>query len=344
MHALPFHTDALLQPLGDAAPSGPDLEYDPRFAELQLMGAGKPERQYGDKLYPAEAPEWGSVQEQALVLAQETRDLRVAVWLTRSAARTHGLGGAAAGLALVHGLLAQRWEDVHPQLDASDNNDATMRLGALGPLTAPEAVLADLRSATLVPVRGSLSWRELELGLGRAEAFAEETVPTETGVLQALQGLLQEHDSLRATVAQLCAASAGICAVLDERLGSDHHADMTPLTRLVDVLKTAVAQVTGSEQGDPEGAADGAAHGTAQSLLGTSPAGAIGGLVSRADVMRQLDRICEWIERHEPTNPAPILIRRAQRLMNKSFMEIMRDLAPDGVAQIENLAGPEAAS
>jgi type VI secretion system protein ImpA len=60
--------------------------------------------------------------------------------------------------------------------------------------------------------------------------------------------------------------------------------------------------------------------------------------------VRQLDRICEWIERHEPTNPAPILIRRAQRLMNKSFMEIMRDLAPDGVAQIENLAGPEAVS
>jgi type VI secretion system protein ImpA len=336
MHALPFDTDALLQPLSDAAPSGADLEYDPRFAELELAGAGKPERQYGDKLYPAEAPEWGTVQEQALALAQETRDLRVAVWLTRSAARTHGLAGAAAGLALVHGLLVQHWDDVHPRLDAGDNNDPTMRLSALGPLTVPEAAMADLRSATLVPVRGSLSWRELELGLGRAEATTDETVPTETGVLQALQGLLQEHDSLRPTIERLCAASDGISAVLDERLGNNHHADLTPLKRLADVLKTAVAQVTGHEQGDAAAGAPG--------QPGANAAGAIGGLASRADVVRQLDRICEWIERHEPTNPAPILIRRAQRLMNKSFMEIMRDLAPDGVAQIENLAGPEAAS
>ncbi len=335
MQALPFDTDALLQPLGEAAPSGPDLEYDPRFAELQVTGAGKPERQYGDKLYPAESPEWGTVQEQSLVLAQETRDLRVAVWLTRSAARTHGLAGAAAGLALVHGLLMQRWDDVHPRLDASDNNDPTMRLSALGPLTVPEAAMADLRSATLVPVRGSLSWRELELGLGRAEAAADETVPTETGVLQALQGLLQEHDSLRTTIERVCAASDGIHNVLDERLGSHHQADLTPLKRLTDVLKTAVAQVSGNEQGDAAAGAPG--------QPGAGAVGAIGGLASRADVVRQLDRICEWIERHEPTNPAPILIRRAQRLMNKSFMEIMRDLAPDGVAQIENLAGPEAA-
>jgi type VI secretion system protein ImpA len=336
MQALPFDTDALLQPLGDTTPSGPDLEYDPRFAELALTGAGKPERQYGDKLYPAEPPEWGTVQEQALVLAQETRDLRVAVWLTRSATRTHGLAGATAGLSLVHGLLVQRWDDVHPQLDASDNDDPTMRLGALGPLTVPEAAMADLRAATLAPVRGSLTWRELELGLGRAEAATDEVVPTETGVLQALQSLLQEHPELGATVERVCAAAEGIAAVLDERLGSGHHADVAPLKRLTDVLKTAVAQVTGSATAEGDGAAQG---------LMTGVAGAtIGGLASRADVVRQLDRICEWIERHEPTNPAPILIRRAQRLMNKSFMEIMRDLAPDGVAQIENLAGPEAAT
>jgi type VI secretion system protein ImpA len=338
MQALPFDTDALLQPLGDAAPSGPDLEYDPRFAELDLLGAGKPERQYGDKLYPAEAPEWATVQEQALVLAQDTRDLRVAVWLTRSAARTHGLAGASAGLSLVHGLLVQRWDDVHPQLDASDNNDATMRVGALGPLTAPEAAMADLRAATLVPVRGSLTWRDLELGLGRAEAGPDEPVPTETGVLHALQNLLQEHDSLRATIDQLCLAADGIHSLLEERLGSGHHADLTPLKRLADVLKTAVARVSGHAPDE--------ADGSTQGLLGAGGAGAtgaIGGLASRADVVRQLDRICEWIERHEPTNPAPILIRRAQRLMNKSFIEIMRDLAPDGVAQIENLAGPDAA-
>jgi type VI secretion system protein ImpA len=35
------------------------------------------------------------------------------------------------------------------------------------------------------------------------------------------------------------------------------------------------------------------------------------------------------------------LIRRAQRLMNKSFIEIVRDLAPSGVDQVELIAGPQ---
>ena len=56
-------------------------------------------------------------------------------------------------------------------------------------------------------------------------------------------------------------------------------------------------------------------------------------------MVRSLDRACEWLERHEPTNPAPLLIRRAQRLMGKSFLEIIRDLAPAGIDQIENIAG-----
>jgi type VI secretion system protein ImpA len=61
---------------------------------------------------------------------------------------------------------------------------------------------------------------------------------------------------------------------------------------------------------------------------------------TREDVIRILDNVCDWLQRHEPTNPAPLLIRRAQRLMTKNFMEIIRDLVPEGVDQVEKLAGP----
>ena len=50
---------------------------------------------------------------------------------------------------------------------------------------------------------------------------------------------------------------------------------------------------------------------------------------AHADAHRALERVCEWIERNEPSNPAPLLIRRAQRLMSKSFIDIIRDLAPE---------------
>jgi type VI secretion system protein ImpA len=55
--------------------------------------------------------------------------------------------------------------------------------------------------------------------------------------------------------------------------------------------------------------------------------------------MRALDSVCRYYERIEPGNPAPLLIRRAQRLINKSFIEIIQDLAPDSLGQIRTIAG-----
>ena len=80
-----------------------------------------------------------------------------------------------------------------------------------------------------------------------------------------------------------------------------------------------------------DAAADAARGGVAPSAPGT--------INSREDAIRALERVCEWIERNEPSNPAPLLIRRSQRLMTKNFIDIIRDLVPDGLNQIEKLAG-----
>ena len=155
--------------------------YEPPFAALELAGAGKPERQYGEKVYPAEPPDWAAVHEGALTLAAATRDLRLAVWLLRSGCHLHGLAGAVAGLQLLDGLLSQHWDHVHPQLDASDNNSPLLRLSALSPLTpqespypGPALVQGDLRQARLLASdRSSPLVRDIELGLRAAEPLAD---------------------------------------------------------------------------------------------------------------------------------------------------------------------------
>ena len=62
---------------------------------------------------------------------------------------------------------------------------------------------------------------------------------------------------------------------------------------------------------------------------------------SRADAVRMLEKICEFIEKTEPANPAPLFIRRGQRLMTKNFVEIMQDLAPDSLNQLKQITGLE---
>ena len=166
--------ESLLAPISADAPCGPDLEYDPAFQAMLDAGAGKPERQYGDKVYAAEPPDWPVVHEQATQLAARTRDLRVAVWLARSGARVRGLIGAVDGLRLVQGLVERHWEHLHPPLDASDNNDPTARVMALTALSDAATGLADLRAASLTGKRGALTVRDIELALGAGEPMPGE--------------------------------------------------------------------------------------------------------------------------------------------------------------------------
>ena len=340
MSAALIDIEPLLAPLDGPSPSGAALDYDPRFQALEQAGAGKPERQWGDKIYPAEAPDWPTVLEFALPLAAQSRDLRVAVWLLRCGARLHGLAGAFRGLRLVHGLLTGLWDSVHPQLDASDSNDPTMRLSALAPLLSADAVLADLRAAALAPERGSLTLRDLELGLARAEPSAQETVPTEAGVLQALDGLLQRHAGLADMLRQAHRSALDIGTLVERQIGAARAPDFAPLIQLLQIAAQAVDRVQGqasAARADTNGRALASAPAPVSAGTATS-----GNIRSRADAVRELERVCDWIERNEPSNPAPLLIRRAQRLMNKSFLDIVRDLAPEGLNQIEHIAGPQA--
>jgi len=335
MAAQLIDVESLLAPLDGDAPAGPDLEYDPDFQALEQAAAGKPERQYGDKVFPAEPPDWPAVSEHAAALAARTRDLRVAVWLTRAQTRLHALPGAVRGLQLVQGLLERSWEHVHPQLDADDDNDPTMRLNALLPLYASEDLPADLRAAGLAAMRGALRLRDLELGLGRAEPMADEAAPTEVGVLQALGELQSSHPEVATTLQAAAAAAAAIDASLQAKVGS-RAPDAAALLRLLGTGPAALARLRG-ETADSEPSAQGADDDVGGAA---APAGGGGAIRNRADAARELDRVCLWLEHNEPSNPAPLLIRRAQRLMNMSFVDIVRELAPAGIEQVETIVGP----
>lgn len=318
--------EPLLPALEGEAPCGVDLEYDAAFLALLEAGAGKPETQWA----AAVPPDWPAALEQALQLARRTRDLRIAVWVTRSAAHVHGLVGAVRGLQLLHGLIALHWDHVHPMLDPGEGNDPTIRVNALMPLMHPDAGLADLRAATLTDERGALRVRDLELGIGRVEPLAGESVPTEEGVLKALAAALKATPGLGETMRAGHAAVVRIEASLAERIGADRSADFSPLKALLSIVDQAARRASGAVE--TESTAGGAAS---VGPMASDP----GNISSREDAIQALQRVCDWIELNEPSNPAPLLIHRAQRLMSKNFIEIIRDLIPDGLGQVEKLAG-----
>jgi type VI secretion system protein ImpA len=266
-----------------------------------------------------------------LALARRTRDLRLAVLLARASARVAGIAGYAAGLALIVGLLERQWSSVHPALDASDGNDPTMRLNALAPLVDSATGLADLRDALVGRPGSAFTVRLIELAWGKTDLRPNEARPTQTGVLEGLRAAAQDDGAVLQALRSLQPATHKIEAILGQQVGVAGP-DLRPLKSLAACCAQAVAQLEGAPA--PAATADGPSE---SQSVGT--AGFTGDVQTRGDVLRTLELACDWIERNEPTNPAPLLIRRAQKLMSKSFMELVRDLAPDGLPQIERIAG-----
>ena len=65
----------------------------------------------------------------------------------------------------------------------------------------------------------------------------------------------------------------------------------------------------------------------------------LGAVTRREDAIRLLDLVIEYYERNEPSSPLPLLIARARRLADKGFLDLLRDLAPDGFGQAERVFG-----
>jgi type VI secretion system protein ImpA len=63
---------------------------------------------------------------------------------------------------------------------------------------------------------------------------------------------------------------------------------------------------------------------------------------SRNDIDLLLEKIYLYFEKNEPSHPAPLFIRRIQRLMTYNFYEIMKDISPESLDQLLNLIGQPA--
>ena len=329
-------------PFAEGDPSGPNLEYDADFMALERAQQARPEQVIGDSVKPAQEPDWRDVLERAEALMGRTRDLRVAVALTHALLRTQGVEGFGTGLNVIKGLLEGQWESVHPHLDADDNNDPTLRVNSLLSLAASDGVLKTLREVPLVASKtlGRFSLRDIRIASGKQPAPAGLAEPPKQVQIDAA---FRDADlaELQASAAQIALALENVGAVdklLVDKVGNQAP-ELKPLVLDLTEIKHVLAEQL-SARGVGTVGADGAAAGGDAAKAG----GARGEVDSREDVVRQLDRLCEYYRRHEPSSPVPMLLRRAKRLVSKDFMEIVRDLTPGGVAEAELLGGIEKAS
>ncbi|SDV09303.1 type VI secretion system protein TssA [Pseudomonas mucidolens] len=332
----------LLAAVSATSPCGEDLEYDADYLHLERAAQGQPERSMGDSILPAEPPEWRSIQQQSLDLLQRSKDLRITHFLLQSSLALQGVSGLANVLRLISELLQQYWGDLHPRLDAEDNNDPTVRINALAGLTCDETIRL-LRESILTRSRtfGPVSLRGA-LNASGLQSFPGEQLGAEQLTGAFLDSDAQQVQATRVALDEARSACETIERYVSDQVGSAQGVDLGPLKQPLKQALQIFSQFA-PQDGDsrePEVVSDDNAASVEHAAPPAAPR-STGEIASRDEVLRHLDRILAYYSRHEPSSPLPVLLNRAKNLVHADFAAIVRNLIPDGMSQFENLRGPD---
>jgi type VI secretion system protein ImpA len=280
--------------------------------------------------------DWRDVKRRCERLFEVSRDLRVAVLWLRAQLRLEGVSSLAASLRLLTGLMDGFWEGLHPQPDP-DDGDLYARANVLALLVDPDSVLADLRDANIVSLRGvgEVKVRAVEIAMGTIAARDDETAWSRTQVEQLFADAVAQGISLPTDIAEVQSQLASLTALLGERMSNADAPDLKPLRQTLSTIAMLMPQV-GAVGGD---VADDAASADAPAAAGGGGQALSGRINSRAEALRAIEMVCDYLERAEPTNPAQLLLRRAGRLLNHNFLQLMKELAPDALSEVARIMG-----
>jgi type VI secretion system protein ImpA len=341
--------ETLLAEVSAEDPCGPDLEYDADMRELEQAAQGKPEQQMGDTIVAGEEPDWRDVQRRTISLFSRTKDLRVSTLLTKALLRNGGFEGLADGLAVMRGMVDRFWDNLHPRLDPDDANDPTMRINIVTGLCDQDGMLVAVRNTPFVvsPNLGRFGLRELAFASGDGTPTDGQPAPSMSTIDGAfMDASLESISSCSEALSSCLEQLRELEAKLTDVVGSSNAPNLDGLRRLLfQASKLVKEKLTARTAGDSDESGSDQEPG-AQASVGSgngnaSPGRSLSGDVrSRDDVVRTLDKIVEYYQRFEPSSPVPILVKRCKRLVTASFEDIVKNLIPDAVTQLEVIKGP----
>lgn len=318
------------------------------------------------------------VEERASELLRKIgKDLEVVQFLTLAAVHLRGLQGLLEGLAVFDGLMSAMPESVHPQPDPSDPTDVMMRTNILGEMAGGPAFIALLRESVLLDSsQGSLQFRDAAVLQGKLPAspidglsgmehlvavfFAHAApaaglpdvvrstddrlarIPAARDVIQGLYLQIQAAlDTFRRVIDRFprgLVRTTGTLNTLElaaALLGKVSDDLLAELNR-TQLQRTGMVAPTDGVPGVPATVSPGA---TIAPAAGHSGA-VIQKLATRDDARRQIILIAEFLDRIEPSHPAPLFLRRAARLLAaNSFFDIVEDMLEGSIGDVERLAG-----
>ena len=343
-----FDVESLLSEVSPEARCGEDASQDGEFFELEALVRPRPPGavQTAEEAQMVE-PNWMEIRRRALALLQRSRHLQVALYFSLALLATEGLSGLRDGLYLIRGLLERFWDDLYPRLDPQDDNDPTERMNILMPLSTepvgqwdPVRFRSRLQRLPLCNSRraGGFSLRDIQIALGEKMTPEGGRETPQMPIIQAAfrETAMEELQNTLRGAHQAIEHLDGIRNVFQERAQDGSSPELSELRgdleKICRVLEPYARTGPATGGGAP-----------ADTVIGLAaerePTTMTGEIRSRSDALAAIERACQYFERHEPSSPVPLLLRRAQRLAPKTFLEIIEDVCPGAIDQVAAVSG-----
>ncbi len=315
----------LLKSISTESPCGPDLEYDHDFLKMSQSLESPQESIVGG--VTQKDPNWNEIASLAEALFLRTKDLRVAIALSRAWTHKSGLTGLVSGLHLVNDLLALYWQEIHPCLDIEDENDPTRRLNVLSEIGSYEIFVRDVQSIMITFPLVKISIRDILIILGK---ISTKNVSVEYTQAQ-IEEMFRSQDnapviqSLSHDLTEILKTLQEIQAFLKQKINEALLPDFKKLSATLESILFLCNNLTTSNQNVNQVEHSLVEEGRVMDNKISSHEE----VCNREDVTRVLEKVCKYIERTEPTNPVSLIIRLAQTLMTKNFLEIIEAIPPE---------------
>jgi type VI secretion system protein ImpA len=337
---------ALTSPVSDEEPCGPDLELagDADYMNYMARAEGIIPTSYfsgpDGKPFDRTSVDFASEFEAIKPLLARTRDLRLLTILAKMLILNRDLAGFETCVSAIGALLEQRWDDVHPR---GEDGIFAARIAAIETLDDMPPVIMPLQHLPIAESRrfGAVSYRSYMIANGEVKPREGEEAFEIGAVEQALMETeLSQLVSNRAHFDTVSKALANIQTVcIDRSSGEMVKLERLPpfVQKIFDLLNDFVTRR------DPSAALATVGGEAAQPADAGAPAATIAaGLIrSPADAAAGLAAVADYFSRFEPSNPALLLVRQAEQLMGKSFLEVIRILVPTHVEQAAILLGKD---
>ncbi|MXN73653.1 type VI secretion system protein TssA [Burkholderia sp. 4701] len=339
-----------MTPIEATAPCGLDLEYDPEFVVLASRITMQPDTQYGNFVGTPEPVNWSDIDRDCRRLMVRSKDIRLAVTFTRCRTQLAGSPGLAEGLRLLASWLITYPDAIHPQLTVDTDRDAALeiRTNALQALTDAGGLLSDAREIVLTQSSiARLQMRDVE------RAFAHprpSDALTPDSVMLQIDDLRARQSRVMTGLDEALAALNDIDRWCGDQLGT-HAPDLSVFMRLLnrvgrastsapafDARAGTVSADSARVVGDPDaehaliaGADEDVPHCDPRDI--DTIALTATALSDRRDALQRIREARVWFEVHEPSSPIPVLLKRAEQLVGKRYIEVVNAIPAELLLQ-----------